>query len=98
MVEHVVLFKVKDGASSDAIVAMMKGLSSLKSKVPGVLDLTVGPNFSDRNQGYTHGLVVRFRDRAALDAYLPHPAHQEVVQKFVRPILGDVIAVDYEIR
>jgi len=43
------------------------------------------------------GLVVRFRDRAALDAHIPHPAHRGVVEKHIHPIREEVIVVDYEI-
>jgi hypothetical protein len=60
------------------------------------VDLSCGPNFSDRAKGYTHGLVIRFRDRAALDAYFPHPAHQNVVQTLINPIRADTLIVDYE--
>ena len=87
MVEHIVLFKVKQGVSVEAITGMVEGLAGLKSRVPGILDLSLGTNFSDRSKGFTHGLVVRFRDRAALDEYIPHPAHQEVVQKRIKPIV-----------
>jgi len=97
MVEHVVLFKVKSGVASEAVAEMIAALRGLRDQVPGIADLTVGANFSDRNQGYTHGLVVRFRDKAALEAYLPHAAHQAAVQNCIRPIVDDVLVVDYEI-
>lgn len=97
MIEHVVLFKVKREASPEAIEAMLTELSGLKDQVPGIVDLTRGTNFSDRSQGYTHGLVVRFQDRRALESYLPHPAHQAVVENRIRPIIDDVMVVDYEI-
>ena len=97
MIEHVVLFKVKAGTPAASVKAMVDGLAGLKTRVPGIVDLSVGANFTDRNNGFTHGLVVRFRDKAALEGYLPHPAHQEVVQGNIRPIIEDLIAVDYEV-
>ena len=96
MIEHIVLLKVKAGTPADAVTAMMNGLKGLQSVVPGIAGLTVGANFSDRNQGYTHGLIVRFQDQAALNGYIPHPAHREVVEKLIRPIVEDVLAVDFE--
>ena len=96
MIEHIVLFKVKAGTSPEAVAAMMNGLKALQSTVPGVVGLSVGANFSDRSKGFTHGLVVRFRDKAALDGYIPHPAHREVVEKLIRPITEDVLVVDFE--
>lgn len=97
MIEHIVLFKVKDTVPAGATRAMIDGLSGLKARIPGIVDLSVGTNVSERSKGFTHGLVVRFRDRAALDDYLPHPAHQEVVRELIRPIVEEVVAVDYEV-
>jgi hypothetical protein len=95
MIEHIVLFKAKPDAPAEALDAMMTALRGLKTQIPGILDLSTGVNFSARAQGYTHGLVVRFADRAALDVYQPHPAHQDVVVRHVRPNTEAVLALDY---
>jgi hypothetical protein len=97
MVEHVVLFKTTAGATEEQKERMVAELAALRGKIPGILDLTVGRNFSSRNQGYDIGLVVRFENRDALEVYLPHPAHRGCVDTFVAPIKEDVIVVDYEI-
>ncbi len=97
MFEHIVLFRWMDEATPEQIAGAVTELRALKDKVPGIVDLTCGENFSERAQGFNHGLVVRFTDRAALEAYGPHPAHQYVVQNFINPIRADVIVVDYEI-
>jgi len=55
-------------------------LVPLRGRVPGILDLSVGANFTDRAQGSTHGLSVILEDQAALEAYLPHPLHVPVAQ------------------
>ncbi len=96
MVEHIVLFKWKSEATAEQIAAAIKGLGDLKEQVPNILNLSVGENFTDRGQGFTHGLVVRFPDKAALEVYGPHPAHQHVVQTFINPIRESVLALDYE--
>jgi hypothetical protein len=97
MVEHIVLFKLKAEATAEQREAMLTGLKSLREAVPGIVDLSCGVNFSERSQGYEIGLVVRFQDRAALDAYLPHPAHRAAVEQWIQPIRADAIVVDYEI-
>ena len=66
MVEHLVLFKFKEATTPDDIAMIHAGLLQLKDKIPGVLDLTVGSNFTARGQGFTSGLCVRLRDKAAL--------------------------------
>ncbi len=96
MVEHLVLFKVKDSANQEAIQAMQAALKGLQQAIPGILEITVGANFSERSQGFTHGLLVRFADRAALDTYIPHPAHEAARNDYILPIVDDVLVVDYE--
>lgn len=97
MIEHIVLFKVKKEVPESAARDMLTRLVALKESIPGILQASAGVNFCARAQGYTHGFVVRFQDRAALEAYQPHPAHQSVVEKHVKPISEAVLALDYEI-
>ncbi len=97
MVEHLVLIQWTDSASPEAIARAMDGLRALRGQIPGILDLTCGENFNPRAQGYTHALAIRFEDRAALDAYEPHPTHQRVVQELIVPISAGILVLDYEI-
>lgn len=97
VIEHVVLFKLKADAPEAKKTEMLRRLLALKDQIPGISQVSAGTNFSARAQGYTHGFVVRFNDRAALDAYLPHPAHRAVVENHVRPLSEGVLALDYEI-
>ncbi len=97
MVEHVVLFKLKPEATEEQKTAAMEALKGLQHQIDGIVHLTCGKNFSERSQGFEIGLVVRFQNRAALEAYLPHPAHRGAVERYLHPIREDVIVVDYEV-
>lgn len=97
MIEHLVLIQWKSEASPEAITQAMDGLRALRGQISGILDLTCGANFNSRAQGYTHALVIRFEDKAALDAYNPHPAHQKVVQEMMGPIAAGVLVLDFEV-
>jgi hypothetical protein len=97
MVEHIVLLRWTEEASQETIDTVEAELRGLKGKIAGIVDLSCGANFSSLSKGYTHGLVVRFTDRAALEAYAAHPEHQRIVQNFINPIRADVLAFDYEI-
>src|SRR5213592_2983275 len=97
MVQHVVLFKLKPETTDDERAAMCRALGDLGTQVAGILDISAGINFSNRNQGFDVALVVKFVDREALEGYLPHPAHRGAVESFVRPFMQDVIVVDYDI-
>ena len=96
MIVHIVLFKWKEEATSASITATIEALKDLQSKIPQIIDLSCGENFTERAQGFHHGLVVKFSTRNDLEAYQNHEAHQEVVQNLIKPILADIIALDYE--
>ncbi|KAF0686707.1 Aste57867_21549 [Aphanomyces stellatus] len=95
-VEHVVLLKWKDDAPADTIAQIATGLTALKDKVPGIVDLTYGEDFNKvRSDGFTHMLVVRFVSKEALASYDTHPEHQKVVS-LIRTVVDKVLAVDIE--
>lgn len=96
MLEHIVLFRFKPETTAYTKQKIVTDLMALKDKVPSILDISAGPNFSDRNQGFEYGLVVRFADRQGLDAYQVHPDHQSIVHELIRPAVADILAVDYE--
>ncbi len=98
MIEHLVLFRWKEGVSEATIEEVMHRLRQLPQQIEGILELNCGRDFSGRSQGYTHALRVRFRDRQALENYGPHPAHQEVVQKLILPNAADILAFDFQIE
>lgn len=91
------LFRLKSDAPAEKKAALLRALLDLKSRIPGILQASAGENFSARAQGYSHGFVVRFTDRAALDAYLTHPSHVAVVEQHVKPLSEGVLALDYEL-
>ena len=78
MVEHMVWIKFHDGIDAARIREHLDGLLSLRDRVPGVIELAVGDNFTDRADGFTHGLLVRLASRDALQHYLDHPDHLAV--------------------
>ncbi len=97
MVDHIVLFKINESATGEQIEAMLESLRGLQDQFDGITELRCGPNTSDRSQGFTHGLFVRFKSQEDLDEYMPHPIHQKAVADFIIPILDTIIVVDYEV-
>ncbi len=93
-VNHMVWIKIRAGTPPERVATHLAGLRSLLTRVPGVRELTVGENFTDRANGYTHGLSVMLADRAALQAYLVHPAHVEVATALRQD--AEILALDYE--
>jgi hypothetical protein len=94
MIDHLVFLAANEDASPEDIEDLISSIWGLKDSVPGVVDLSVGDNFSPRSGGYTHGLFVRFETADDLQGYLEHPDHQAVGEKLDR--LTSRIVVDYE--
>jgi len=97
VVEHIVWFKWRPEASPEAIAEAVAALRSMKGRIEPIVDVSCGEDFSGRSRGFQHGLVVRLRDRDALPVYQDHPVHQEIVATKIKPILADIMALDYEI-
>jgi hypothetical protein len=94
VIDHLVFLAANEDASPEDIEDLVSSIRRLKDSVPGVVDLTVGENFSERSGGYTHGIFVRFERVEDLQGYMKHPDHLAVVEKLDR--LTDRIVVDYE--
>ncbi|MCW6036456.1 Dabb family protein [Spirulina subsalsa FACHB-351] len=96
MLEHIVLFKWKPEATPDAIASILDDFNHMPGNIPEVVSVSCGENFTNRSQGFTHGLVVRLNVPEELERYQQHPFHQKIVQEKIKPILADILAVDYQ--
>jgi hypothetical protein len=96
LLRHVVLFKFKNGTTTEQIRKIENGCCALPSKISYIYDFEWGTDISvdDRNQGFTHCFIVTFRSEQDRDKYLPHPAHQELVE-FLRPNIDQMLVIDY---
>ncbi|GMH04106.1 hypothetical protein Nepgr_005945 [Nepenthes gracilis] len=97
LVEHVVLFNVRDKTDPIKVNAMVNGLNGLKS-LDMVLHLTAGPIHRHRSSSlkFTHMLHSRCRTKDDLSNYSGHQSHLGVVRETVLPICEDIMAVDWE--
>jgi len=94
MVIHTFAFRWKAGVTEDQKRRAIAEIRQLQGQIPGLLETWVGMNFSPRSQGYELGGVMKFADRAALEAYSPHPVHQKLLQ-WLMPLI-DPVEVDFE--
>lgn len=95
-VVHTVLFQFKAQATPAQIQLVLSDIRRLQAVIPGLLSVAGGPNFSSRSHGFTHGVTLRFADRAALAAFYTHPAHQQLVTASLKPLLADLLVLDFE--
>jgi hypothetical protein len=91
---HVFAFQWKQGTTEAQKERAAKDIAAFQNVIPGLLQTHVGPNISPRGKGYTFGGIMQFKDKAALDAYVQHPAHQSLLAWLV-PLI-DAIELDLQ--
>jgi len=70
-------------------------LEALKDKVPSLIDIEVGIDFSDSDASADVVLYSTFKDEEGLVAYQAHPDHQAVLP-LMRRVTSSRLVVDYE--
>ncbi|KAL1547817.1 stress-response A/B barrel domain-containing protein UP3-like [Salvia divinorum] len=96
IIEHVVLLKAKPSADPSAVIDMIRNLNGLAS-LDSVLHISAGPVAHCRSAAlaFTHMLHSRYRSKSDLASYTDDPVHVAVVANYVKPVVDDVMAVDW---
>jgi hypothetical protein len=99
MIKHIVMWGVRgdDALERQRNVALLKAeFESLRGRVPGLLHLEIGVDFSRIDYACDVVLYSEFESREALAAYAEHPEHLRV-----KRALGDLRTarhqVDYDV-
>jgi len=97
MIKHIVMWRLLEKAGDKAgnALELKRQLESLNGRIPGLIKLEVGIDFSKESESSDVVLYSEFENNAALQAYQVHPAHNEVVP-FVKSVRGERRVVDYE--
>jgi hypothetical protein len=97
-VSHVVICYLKNKGSEADRKRIIDATAELR-KIPGVYDIEVGTVLpSDRPivvSDYDVGLVVTFRDVAAMKAYVNDPRHQKAVKEVLEPLTSKIVVYDF---
>lgn len=92
MVTHIVLFRFQD----PTVAAEARDrLLSMAGKIPGMLGIEAGLDFTRSERSYQLGLVTRHQTREALLAYQTHPVHVEVAT-FIKARAAGSASVDFD--
>jgi hypothetical protein len=95
MVVHTFAFRWKPGVTEEQKQRVLREILALQTQIPGILETNAGFNFSPRSLGYDFGGVMKFPDRATMEAYNSHPVHQKLLS-WLLPLI-DPLEVDFEI-
>lgn len=98
MINHVVLFKLKDypvGEKKKVLAEVKAALEGLADKIEEVKYLEVGLNYETEAKSNDICLISHFETIEGLDAYRVHPEHLKVVDLIKRTTVSRA-AVDFE--
>ena len=95
MLTHIVIWKYRDDVEPEVRETHLGLLRGLAATIPSIDSQAVGFDVLKQPRSYNTGLVVVFRDRAALQAYTVHPEHIKAAE-FGRAITEHIASVDFE--
>ena len=97
-VEHVVVVWLKDPGNREHRQRIIRASDVLRD-IPGVTGLRAGVMLpSERpivDSSFDVALIISFSDAAALQAYLTHPVHVELVEETLRPLVDRIRVYDF---
>ena len=94
MLTHIVCWKYKDDATAEQRADHVARLRALPGVIPNIVSFDVGSDILHLDRSFDTGLVAVYQDRAGLDLYTDHPAHQEVAA-LGKEIAQHVVSVDF---
>ena len=105
MVEHFVLFTLKDGVTDAQYAELETAIYGL-SGLPGCTRLTFGKDhILTRGRGFSHALMTRHTSKETAKSYQLHPEHARVRDTVIVPLLKRddagkpvLLSVDFEAK
>jgi hypothetical protein len=89
VIAHVVLFRPRPGLSAGERQSLADAFAAALRDIPSVRRAHVGRRFTHgrgyeplMRVNYDHAAILEFDDAAGLMAYLEHPAHQQLGERF----------------
>ena len=100
MIRHIVMWKLKEQAEgatrAENALQLKEKLEACRDLLPGILRVEVGIATAGLDSTFDVVMVSDFTDKAALDAYQVHPAHEKI-KAFLGPRREVRQCVDYEL-
>jgi stress responsive alpha/beta barrel protein len=96
MFRHVVLFTWTPEATEQQKKALERALGELPAQIRSIRDYRFGPDAGLNPANTDFAVVADFDDARGYLAYRDDPAHREVVERYVSPILAGRASLQYE--
>ena len=96
MIRHVVVFRWTDEATQDQKERVATELSRLPAIVPTVRAYRIGNDLGLNEGNFDFAVGADFDDADGYLAYRDNPEHQAIIAEFIRPIIAQRAAIQYE--
>ena len=104
MIVHLVLFRPRPHLSEASRAALLEALATALQEIPSIRKARIGrrlvigrPYETLMRVDYSHAAVLEFDDRAGLQAYLDHPAHQNLATRFFE-VFEEALLYDFQLE
>ncbi|MEG1394572.1 MAG: Dabb family protein [Clostridia bacterium] len=95
MIEHIVMYKLKDRTKENAQILQEKFLS-MKGKIDVLKDIKAGVDFLTSPRSYDVVLQCKFDTKEDMQTYSQHPVHLPIMA-YVKSVVDESHSVDYEL-
>ena len=96
MLKNIVLLSFKEDASTEQLEAINKALTELQTKISEILRISFGADKGLVKNNADFAITTEFDSDVDFQAYLAHPAHQELVGKLVVPVMASMQATQFQ--
>ena len=92
---HVAVFTWKAGTTEQQVGELCEGLARLPGLIPEILGYRFGPDAGLRDGNAAFAVVAEFAGTEGYLAYAAHPAHRDVIDRLLTPIVEDRSALQF---
>jgi quinol monooxygenase YgiN len=94
MLQHIVLFRLKEDVDEPMIAERMADFVALAEQIAEIARLEVRRDIVGRPVSSHFGLISEFADQESLRRYQQHPAHVAAFER-LKPYLDQMLVLDY---
>jgi hypothetical protein len=93
---HVALFTWRPGTTDGQVVELKEGLAALPGLIPEIQAYRFGSDAGLKEGNVDFAVVADFESVDAYRVYAAHPAHRDVIDRLLNPIVERRSAVQFE--
>ncbi len=94
---HIASFRWKPEVTEADVTALTAALYEMRASIPEIRSYVAETNLHLRPGGADYGVAAIVDDQAGLDAYLDHPLHLAVYERYLGRMIGERSAVQLPI-